>query len=386
MPPVRIAIDVRKLHDYGIGTYVRNLLTHLGRLDRETEYVLLCRPADQAFVGGLADNFRAVPQPAGAYSVSEQLRIPVQLRRERIDLFHAPHYTLPVLTPCRSIVTIHDCIHLRFPQYLPNRLAHGYAQAALWSATHRSDCVLTVSEASKRDILTFFDIAPEKVAVIPNAIDDRFWTPPAEDAMAQVRERYQLLGPFLLYAGNIKPHKNLERLLDAFYDVRRRGHDDLTLLIIGDEISHYAELRRAVHRYQLHRFVRFLGFVPAETLQILYRLARAFVFPSLYEGFGLPPLEAMASGTPVVTSNVSALPEVTGDAAVLVDPRDRDAIADGIQSVLEDDSLRAELATKGIARARQFSWDRSIRRIWEIYGDVASARHGAPTTRATTDA
>ncbi|MDP7470989.1 MAG: glycosyltransferase family 1 protein, partial [Vicinamibacterales bacterium] len=119
---------------------------------------------------------------------------------------------------------------------------------------------------------------------------------------------------------------------------------------------------------------------------ILYRLARAFVFPSLYEGFGLPPLEAMASGTPVVTSNVSALPEVTGDAAVLVDPRDRDAIADGIQSVLEDDSLRAELATKGIARARQFSWDRSIRRIWEIYGDVASARHGAPTTRATTDA
>ena len=259
---MRIAIDVRKLHDYGIGTYIRNLVTHLHRLDSTTEYILLCKPDDQTFASGLGENFRLVSQPAGPYSISEQIRIPIQLKREAIDLFHAPHYTLPALTPCRSIVTIHDCIHLRFPQYLPNRLAHGYARAALWTATHRSDRVLTVSEASKQDILTFFDIPADKITVIPNAIDDCFFVPPPDKNIERIRERYQLQAPFLLYVGNVHPHKNLERLLDAFYKVRSLGHDDLTLLIIGDDITRYAKLRRAVHRYQLHRYVRFLGFVP----------------------------------------------------------------------------------------------------------------------------
>ena len=383
---MRIGIDVRKLHDYGIGTYVRNLLTHLDRLDHETEYVLLCQPADRGLADGLGDNFRTVAQPAGPYSISEQIRIPIQLTRERIDLFHAPHYTLPALTPCRSIVTIHDCIHLRFPQYLPSRFAYRYARAMFWSATHRCDCILTVSETSKRDILSFFDVPAEKIIVIPNAIEDRYWTRPPDEAITKVRERYQLHAPFLLYAGNIKPHKNLERLLDAFYRVRQRGFKDVTLLIIGDEITRYVKLRRAVHRYQLHRHVRFLGFVPAETLQILYRLASAFVFPSLYEGFGLPPLEAMASGTPVVTSNVSALPEVVGNAAMLVDPEQADSIADGVIRVLSDEPFRADLVRKGLARARQFSWDRSVRRTWDIYGRFADSSRSrtrpSPSTHA----
>ena len=383
---MRIAIDVRKLHDYGIGTYIRNLVTHLHRLDSTTEYILLCKPDDQTFASGLGENFRLVSQPAGPYSISEQIRIPIQLKREAIDLFHAPHYTLPALTPCRSIVTIHDCIHLRFPQYLPNRLAHGYARAALWTATHRSDRVLTVSEASKQDILTFFDIPADKITVIPNAIDDCFFVPPPDKNIERIRERYQLQAPFLLYVGNVHPHKNLERLLDAFYKVRSRGHDDLTLLIIGDDITRYAKLRRAVHRYQLHRCVRFLGFVPNETLRVLYHLARAFVFPSLYEGFGLPPLEAMASGTAVVTSNVSSLPEVTGGAAVLVDPQSQDAIADGICRVLEDNVFREELVTKGRARAKQFSWDRSIQHILEIYREKSLSNQRLSTPAGKTNA
>ena len=139
-----------------------------------------------------------------------------------------------------------------------------------------------------------------------------------------MRERYQLHDEFVLYAGNVKPHKNLERLIEAFHLVRKRGLDHLKLVLIGDEISKYAALRRAVHHHQLHKYVRFLGYLPEETLAVMYRLAGVFVFPSLYEGFGLPPLEAMASGTPVVTSNVSSLPEVAGDAAVLVDPYDPD--------------------------------------------------------------
>jgi glycosyltransferase involved in cell wall biosynthesis len=188
-----------------------------------------------------------------------------------------------------------------------------------------------------------------------------------------VRERYQLHDEFVLYAGNVKPHKNLERLIEAFYLVRKRGLEHLKLVLIGDEISRYAALRRAVHSHQLHKYVRFLGYLPEETLAVMYRLAGVFVFPSLYEGFGLPPLEAMASGSPVVTSNVSSLPEVAGDAAVLVDPYRPEAIADGIERVLSDETLRRDLRAKGLARARQFSWEASVTRVREIYGEVAQS-------------
>ena len=369
--PVRIGIDARKIRDFGVGTYVRNLVRYLTRLDHENEYVLFCRPEDCSLSEPLGENFRAVAESAPSYSLSEQFRIPFSLRRERIDLFHAPHYVLPLLTPCRSVVTIHDCIPLMFPQYLPNRLAYGYARASFWIATHRSSRILTVSEASKRDILRFFQIPSDKVTVIHNAIDERFGVVPTEEEVVQVRERYQLSTRFVLYAGNVKPHKNLERLIDAFFILRQEGFGDLKLLIIGSEISKYATLRRAVHRYHLHQHVRFLGFVPSETLAVLYRLADAFAFPSVYEGFGLPPLEAMASGTPVLTSNVSSLPEVVGDAAVLVNPYEPRAIADGLRQLLTDMALRQDLHRRGVARAHQFSWERSVSRIRDIYNEVA---------------
>jgi len=258
-----------------------------------------------------------------------------------------------------------------FPQYLPNRAAYLYAKAFMWSAAHRSHRILTVSEASKRDIIRFLNVPAEKVIVVYNAIDERFGTEPSSEAIERVRERYQLDHRFVLYVGNLKPHKNLVRLIEAFDQLRSRGFGDLTLLIIGDEISKLPALRRAVHSHKLHKHVRFLGYLPDETLAVLYRLAGVFVFPSLYEGFGLPPLEAMACGAPVVTSNVSSLPEVTGDAAVLVDPYDAASIADGIAKVLSDPRLRDEMCAKGIIRSREFSWQRSVSRIREIYQEVA---------------
>jgi glycosyltransferase involved in cell wall biosynthesis len=304
--------------------------------------------------------------------------LPARLVAQNVSLLHEPHYVLPPLVPCRAVVTIHDCIHLMFPQYLPNRLAYGYARATLWAATRRAERIFTVSETSKADILRYCDVPAERIIVVHNAIDDRFAAPPDLEAVERVRERYRLNGPFALYVGNIKPHKNLERLIDAFDLVRRGGYERLELLIIGDQISKYPRLRRAVDRHKLHKHVRFLGFVPDDTLAALYRLATVFVFPSLYEGFGLPPLEAMASGTPVVTSNRSSLPEVVGDAAVLVDPYSAASIAEGIQRVLSDADLRRALSERGLARAREFSWESSIRRIHEVYMDVAAQRSSAP--------
>jgi glycosyltransferase involved in cell wall biosynthesis len=368
---VRIGIDARKLHDFGIGTYIRNLLRQLARLDRETEFVVLCRPEDQEPLRSLGENFRPVGEASPNYSLAEQVRIPLAVRREGVTLFHAPHYVLPPLVRCPSVVTIHDCIHLMFPQYLPNRLALEYARTSITYAAKRATRVLTVSESSKRDILRFVDTSPDKIDVIYNAYDERFAVEPREEDVVRVRERYQLQDEFVLYAGNVKPHKNLGRLIEAFDLVRKRGLDYLKLIMIGDDISKYAALRRAVHQHQLHKYVRFLGYLPDETLAVMYRLAGVFVFPSLYEGFGLPPLEAMASGTPVVTSNLSSLPEVTGDAALLVDPYDPQSIADGIYRVLTDETLRRRLRQKGLARARQFSWESSVRRVRGIYDEVA---------------
>jgi glycosyltransferase involved in cell wall biosynthesis len=368
---VRIGIDARKLHDFGIGTYIRNLLQELARMDHETDFVILSRPDDSVAVTTLGENFRVVKETAGNYSLAEQVKIPLDLHRERVDLFHAPHYILPPLVRCPSVVTIHDCIHLMFPQYLPNRWSLAYARTSITLAAKRSTRVLTVSESSKRDILRYVDIPPGKIDVIYNAYDERFRDEPNEEVVARVRERFQLEDQFVLYAGNVKPHKNLERLIEAFHLVRSRGLDHLKLIMIGDEISRYTSLRRAVHRHQLHKYVRFLGFLPLDTLAVLYRLAGVFVFPSLYEGFGLPPLEAMASGTPVVTSNVSSLPEVAGDAAILVDPYNAASIADGIFRVLTDDSLRLDMKRRGLERATQFSWESSVRRVREIYGQVA---------------
>ena len=372
MEVVRVAIDARKLHDYGIGTYVRNLLHHLARLDHDTDYVLLCQGGNDAETMSLGNNFRVVTERSPNYSVREQLAVPLALGRAGAELFHAPHYVLPPLTPCRSIVTIHDCIHLRFPQYLPSRLAHAYARAQIWTAIRRASRILTVSQASKEDLLSFFDVPEERITVIPNAIDERFRVPPSEEEMVRVRERYQLPHRFIMYAGNVKPHKNLERLIDAFMLIRRGGHDDLGLLITGSEVSKYATLRRAVHRYHLHRHVRFLGYQPTATLAALYHLADVFVFPSLYEGFGLSPLEALACGTPVVSSNVSSLPEVLGDAAILTDPYAPESIADGIARALDDAPLRAELRRKGLARAEAFSWEHSVSEVRRIYGEVAA--------------
>src|SRR5262249_42018302 len=317
-------------------------------------YVVFCRPEGRGTPATLGENFRAIPETGGNSSVSEQLRIPLALQREDVTLFHAPHYVLPPLVRCRSVVTIHDCIHLMFPQYLPSRAAFAYARTSIGLAARRATRIITVSESSKRDIIRFVDAQPDKIDVIYNAYDERFGVEPREEDVVRVRERFQLHDEFVLYAGNVKPHKNLERLIQAFDIVRQRGLDHLKLVIIGDEVSKYAALRRAVHRHQLHKYVRFLGYLPEETLAVMYRLAGVFVFPSLYEGFGLPPLEAMASGTPVVTSNVSSLPEVAGDAAVLVDPYDPHAIADGIHRVLTAAHLPNDQRRTRVARVGQF--------------------------------
>jgi glycosyltransferase involved in cell wall biosynthesis len=372
---MKIAIDARKWRDYGIGTYVRNLVRHLARIDHETTYFLFCDDADESTLRDLAENFVPVVERAGGYSVREHFSIPQQLERLGADLLHSPHYVLPLLCRKRAVVTIHDCIHLLFPQYLPNRMALSYAKYMMRHAVHRGAAILTVSDASRRDILRFYPEAdPERIQVVPNAIDDAILDDPGEEEMERVKERYQIRGRYILYAGNIKPHKNLDRLIAAFGLLKQRpGHEDVKLLIIGDEVNKYGSLRRSMETSGVRQDVRFFGFVPDHTLSALYRMASVFAFPSLYEGFGLPPLEAMACGTPVVTSNISSLPEVVGDAALLVDPYNVEEIADGLARVLDDKALCSDLVARGRERVLHFSWERSVKAIHECYMRVLGA-------------
>jgi len=378
---MKIAIDVRKWRDYGIGTYVRNLVRHLARLDHETTYFLFCHSNDAPVLRDLAANFVPVVDDSAGYGLSEHITIPFKLRRLGVDLLHAPHYVLPILCPTRHVVTIHDCIHLLFPQYLPNRAALHYARYMLGRAVRRSALVFTVSEASRADILRFYpDADPERIRVVHNAIDSDMLRDPGPEEMERVRERYRIRERFVLFAGNIKPHKNLDRLVRAFGLLKQRpGLEDVKLILIGDEVGSYGSLRRRVEGEGVRADVRFFGFVPERTLAALYRMASVFAFPSLYEGFGLPPLEAMACGTPVVTSRISSLPEVVGDAALLVDPYSVEDIAEGLARALSDEALRRSLTEKGLARSAAFSWERSVRAICAGY----RAALGVPEPTAT---
>jgi len=256
---------------------------------------------------------------------------------------------------------------------LPKRpVASRYARFMMGRAIERSALVFTVSEASRRDILHFFPEAdPDRVQVVPNAIDPAILQDPGEEERERVRERYQIRGRFVLYAGNIKPHKNLDRLIAAFGLLKKHpGHEDVKLLIIGDEVNRYGSLRRTVEGAHVRQDVRFFGFVPEKTLASLYRMASVFAFPSLYEGFGLPPLEAMACGTPVVTSRISSLPEVVGDAALLVDPYSVEDIASALERVLDDTDLQKSLVERGRKQVLTFSWERSVKAVHAGYMKV----------------
>jgi len=241
---------------------------------------------------------------------------------------------------------------------------------------HSAARIFAVSNFSKQDTQRVFRVPGDKIEVIYNALDDRFRLGHATDTDRKlIAERYQVTYPFLLYAGRISPHKNVVRIIEAFSalkaELKKDGrYPDLKLIIIGDELAKHPDLRRAVIRSRVQNDVRFLGFVPIGVLRIFYDLAKIFVFPSLYEGFGLPPLEAMAHGTPVVTSNTSSIPEVVGDAAVMVNPENVFEIMHALHRVLLDQTVRDKLKARGVLQAQRFSWDDSVRRMLTVYHEV----------------
>ena len=379
MAPLHIVIDARRIRDFGIGTYIRSLVRALGALDSDNRYTLVTGPDDVRDLAGLGENFRISIYDRPDESHLDNVLFPMYLRGLAPDLVHVPLNRVPFFMIQPYVVTVHDLANLLFEWDEYSRLRIQLRRFRLKRGLARASRVIAVSEATRRDVAQLAGVPLQQLSMVYNAPDPGFFEPDragADAARSRIMERYQIQSPFLLYAGNIRRHKNIPRLVEAFAVIREElashpVYGDLRLVIIGDNISQYPAVRQAVIRTRGEHAVRFLGFVPFETLRCFYQSAAAFVFPSRYEGFGLPPLEAMACGAPVVTSNASSLPEVVGDAAVLVNPENVFDIVRGIRDVLLDGSLRANLIAKGREQAARFSWERTARQVLEIYEEAA---------------
>ncbi len=370
--------------EFGVGTYIRNVVRTLGRLDRETAYVLIGSNARLKEIGSLPPNFHAVALAEPERSLMGFQEFRTIVKKMECDLVHIPNlFSIPRALPCPYVMTVHDILE---------HLARAREQTGVWRSLyfqmtkrvlHGAARIFAVSNFTKIEIQKLFAIPAGRIEVIYNAIDERLLHGHASAADRQlIAERYQVTYPFLLYAGRISSHKNVVRIIEAFSalktELEKDGvFPDLKLIIIGDDVSGNPDLRRTVIRSGVQNDVRFLGFVPIEVLRTFYDSAKIFVFPSLYEGFGLPPLEAMAHGTPVVTSNVSSLPEVVGNAAVLVHPENVFEIMRALHRVLLDQPLREKMKERSYRQAAKFSWEKSVQRIVEGYREVLSGEREA---------
>jgi len=382
---VKVAIDIRRMTEFGVGTYIRNVVRTLARLDRDSKYFLVGSPAKVTEFGSLPENFHAIELLAPDNTLKSSIEFRAIVRRLECDVAHIPHmFWMPRGLRCPYVLTVHDLLeHMYGSRNLSSlrRSLHFYLTRRVLRSAAR---VIAVSQFTKGEIEKLLAIPDARIEVVYNAIDERFLRGHASDADRElIAQRYQVNYPFLLYAGAIRPHKNVVRIIEAFSALKNelakeRRLQDLKLIIIGDDLSSHPRLRRTVVSGGVQNDVRFLGFVPIEVLRIFYDVAKVFVFPSLYEGFGLPPLEAMAHGTPVVTSNTSSLPEVVGNAALMVNPENVFEIRNALQQALLDPEVRDRMKRLGYEQAQRFSWESSVARILEIYREVAGERVARP--------
>jgi len=373
---MRIVLDARHIRDYGYGTYIRNLVRALAGIDRDNSYVLVCLGEQLGQFSNLPPNFTTATYWHEDRERIDHFAFPAFVRRLRPDLVHIPLNRVPWFLPRPYVVTVHD---------MSRQLLSGGGwrnQLSLYRARRglmRASRVIAVSDATRRNVENVLGVPSERLRRIFNAIDPGFVAhATSADKRREILQRYQVDYPYILYAGKIQPQKNVPRLIEAFSVLRSHienhpRYRELRLIVIGDEISRNPAVRRAAVQSRVENRIRFLGFVPLETLRAFYESADVFAFPSLHEGFGLPPLEAMACGTPVVTSNVSSLPEVVGDAAIQVNPDIVFDIASALERVLLDDQLRRDLIKRGYQQVNRFSWEATAREVLATYQEAISA-------------
>ncbi len=371
-----IALDYTPAYEQtgGIGRYVRELVTALAREDQHTDYRL--------FVAGVSRRGLSAP-PASNFvwtptrisnrwlaRIWHRARLPVQVETFTgpVDLFHATDFVLPpTRRRTRTLLTVHDLSFVRVPETASLRL-RDFLDRVVPESVRRANHILADSEATKADLVSLYNASPDKITVLLSGVGAHFRRA-SELSVLTIRNRYNLHRPFIFSVGTVQPRKNYARLVEVLVQLRQAGYD-LDLVIAGGRGWLEAPIYQTVRDTHMQKHVHFIGFANETELPVLYSAAECLAFPSLYEGFGLPVLEAMACGTPVVTSNVSSLPEVAGDAALVVDPYDTEAITHAIQRLLDDTTLRSQLVQKGYARVGLFSWGEAARKLRQIYDNL----------------
>ncbi len=375
-----IGIDYTAAYEQGggIGRYVRELVTALSKIDLTNQYSL--------FVSGasLANSFavfppnyvwkptRFTPKWLARIWHRAYIPLPVEVFTGRLELFHATDFVLPPTLPrVPSLLTVHDLSFVRVPESASPSLKD-YLDIVVPRSVYRSTHVLADSQATKDDLVSLYSVANSKITVLLSGVDQRFFDKISDPLLMTTRKKYAIEDfPYIFSVGTVQPRKNYTRLIQSLAQLRSHGID-IHLVIAGGKGWLEHPIYKTITDTHMEDFIHFIGFVDDVDLPALYRNAVCVAFPSLYEGFGLPILEAMACGVPVLTSNVSSLPEVAGDAAILVDPYDLDAITDGLQRLILDTELRNSLIQKGFARARQFTWEKSARHLLSVYQTLLS--------------
>jgi glycosyltransferase involved in cell wall biosynthesis len=372
---MNLGIDARLLYNAtGIGRYTRSLFFQLTRSLPSGDTCSLLTDRDESSrpdAVGLPLHFKFITAACPTRILWTNWHVPRMLRQYAIDVYHGVcNFELPVRKVCRYVVTIHDLVPLFFPQLVPKKHLL-FFQLFMKRAAHTADLIITDSEHSKQDIVRHLYVPAEKIRVIYLGYDPPVQRPDSQQAAA-ILMRYNITAPYLLFVGVIEPKKNLERLVEAFALLRQDAalSKDLQLVIAGGTGWLSNQLYQKVHNLHLENQIRFTGYVPDADLPALYANAEVFVFPSIYEGFGLPVIEAMSYGVPVVTANVSSLPELAGNAGMLVDPLRPEAIAEGIAAVLTNPQQRARMQHAGPLQAQQFSWQRTAAETYKVYQEV----------------
>lgn len=363
---MRIGIDARLVYysRAGIGQYIVGLVEGLSKTDNENEYVLLQSRKDHSVLTDQA-NFSRKSLWTPSHHRLEQLALPFEITPLRLDILHSPDFIPPFRRDYKSVITVHDVAFILYPHFLTQESARYYGQ--IDRAVRHADHIIADSASTKQDIINFLGVPESKITVIYAAASSRYRPIEDEHSLAEVRERYGLDRPFMLFVSTIEPRKNLPTLLRAYRQLLDHYKLEVTLVVVGQRGWFCGEVFAVAETLNLNDEVLFLGHVPTDDLVLLYNAARVHVHPSFYEGFGLPPLEAMTCGTPTIAANVSSLPEVVGDAGLLVDPEDVEAWTVAMWRVLTDDSLHSELTEKGLKRAQLFSWEKAAGEFLRLY-------------------